>query len=320
MELKKRNLFTLSLLLILINPFIVTAQERGIAGIRESDNNGTKSEITNKIPVVLESVARIYGEPYGNLVNAFFNALKKPAQKPSQQVSNQENQDDYSKSMEEYSKRLGNPQSDYSSYNQSTETLSYYSDSIASNSQQLDVQFDLVREVNQGGNYQAQWMKDGDRLTQRDNYKVVFQSNIPCYIYIVQLDSTGKMDTIFPSRYSRGGNPVDSTANYSVPADENWFYLNENKGIETIYFIASKERRNDIEELLYNLEAKNSYLVQMQRVSMQSYAPVYRGIGGVRESCRQAVRFQNGNQGEYGSTLFSSIDADFVVTRWFYHE
>jgi hypothetical protein len=187
--------------------------------------------------------------------------------------------------------------------------------------QPLEVQLDVVKEVSVGGKSQAQSVFDGDMLTtQKENYKVIFQSNIPCYMYIAQLDSTGKVDPLFPSKYASQRNPVQPYTAYSVPAEQ-WFYLDANTGVETLYFVASRERRPDLEDLFSRLESTNPSLVQQQAVSLQIYAPVMRGVGGVRQGGgTQAVRFQDGSQGQYASTLFSSIQADFVATRWFYHQ
>jgi hypothetical protein len=145
-------------------------------------------------------------------------------------------------------------------------------------------------------------------------------------MYVVQLDSTGKMDPIFPSKWATWRNPVQAYSVYSIPADNNWFHLDRNLGTETIYFIASLERRSDIEDLFYQLETANPSLVKQQPVCMNDYVPIYRGVnrgvGGVRVGGggQREVTFQNGNQGQYSATLISSIQADFVMTRWFNHQ
>jgi hypothetical protein len=190
----------------------------------------------------------------------------------------------------------------------------------------LEILFDLVKEITYGGTYGAQSVMDGETLTEKDNYKIMFQSNIPCYLYVVQLDSTGKMDPIFPSKWVSWGNPIEANSVHSIPADNNWFHLDRNVGTETIYFIASLERRSDIENLFYQLEASNQTLVQQQSVSINNYTPIYRGVtrgvGGVRVGGggQQDVTLKNGSQGQYEATLIQSIQADFVMTRWFYHQ
>jgi len=184
----------------------------------------------------------------------------------------------------------------------------------------LEVEIDVVKEVYLSGGYQARRVADGDILTKNDNYKAMFRCNMQCYMYIIQLDSTGKMDPVFPSSYFAWGNPVEPHTVFSLPPENKWFYLDENNGVETIYFVASRSRRLDLEQLFSKFEEVNRSLVQESPVSLDSAVVITRGIEGVREGGKQTVHFQDGSQGQFASTLFSSIQADFVVTRWFYHQ
>ncbi len=184
----------------------------------------------------------------------------------------------------------------------------------------LEVRIDVVKEVFANGRYQAAPVVDGDVLTQQDNYKILFKTNLPCFMYIAQLDATGKMDPITPGKFSSYRNPTRPGLLYDIPAGIEWFYLDANRGVETIYFIASRTSRPDIEQLFQQLEATNQNLIQQNQVSIQQTYVVTRGIGGKRPGGSQPVNLQNGTQGSYASTLFQSIQADFVMTRWFHHQ
>ena len=138
-------------------------------------------------------------------------------------------------------------------------------------------------------------------------------------MYIAQLDATGKMDPILPSRFTSYRNPIRPGTLHDIPSGTNWFYLDANFGVETIYFIASQTPRPDIEQLFIQLESTNRTLIQQNKVSMDSAYVVTRGIGGMRPGGSQPVSFQNGSQGQFSSTLIQSIQADFVMTRWFHH-
>ena len=89
--------------------------------------------------------------------------------------------------------------------------------------------------------------------------------------------------------------------------------------VNKIFFIVSKTQRSDIEQLFRKISAENRNLKQQAPITINQPLYTTRGIAGVREGRQQAVTFQNGNQGSYNSTLFESVQADFVVTRWFYH-
>jgi len=208
---------------------------------------------------------------------------------------------------------------DYQNQPQAEIPSPYPQQNIDTGGESLQVSIDLIKEEVRDGKYIAVPVADGQTLTQSDNYKVLFQSQTPCYMYIAQLDATGKMDPIFPSRFTQWRNPIQANMLYNIPDLKNWFYLDANLGVETIYFIASRTQRHDIERVFGELEMKNQTLVQQNQVSMKYAYSITRGIGGVRPGNIHSVSFQNGNQGKFASTLFESVDADFVITRWFHH-
>ncbi len=191
---------------------------------------------------------------------------------------------------------------------------------IAALPSNLEVSIDVLKEAKEYGKYTARPIKDGDTLTQQDNYKVQYQCNTECYVYIAQLDATGKLDPIVPSQFVSYKNPMTPNVLYSVPVDRNWLFLDDNKGIEQIYFMVSRTRRPDIEALFSQITNANKTIVQQAPFSMQSATVLSRGIGGMRKGKEQTVSFQNGSTGQYSSTLFSSIKTDLVMTRWFYHQ
>lgn len=184
---------------------------------------------------------------------------------------------------------------------------------------ELTVEIDVVREVSEGGRSRVVPVLDGDTLTQNENYKIQFRCSEKCYLYIAQLDSTGKMDPIFPGQFATRGNPLTPDTLYSVPSDNYWLYLDENVGKETIYVIASRTRRADIELIFNKLSERSRNLVQQSPVSLDTSYVLTRGIGGTRKGRDHSVSFQDGSQGQYSSTQFSAEGADFVMTRWFYH-
>jgi hypothetical protein len=205
----------------------------------------------------------------------------------------------------------GQPSYDQGQYGQQAQPVSY--------SQNLAVEIDVLKEVNENGRFFAKPVKNGDTLTQQDNYKVQYFCNMQCYVYIAQLDSIGKLEPIIPSNFVAWSNPMAPNKLYSVPEANNWFFLDENKGVEQIFFIVSKTPRPDIEQLFRKISAENKNLKQLQPVTIDQPLYTTRGIKGVREGRQQNVTFQNGSQGRYDATLFESVQADFVVTRWFYH-
>jgi hypothetical protein len=316
-----------------------------------------KDLIVKTAPKVVASIAAAYGFPYANLISGFFNSASTSSeqweyaqqegtyyQEQGYQTESQsgyaqqegtyyQEQGYYTESQTGYGQQEGTyyqeqgyqteSQSGYAQetqYPRTTTSGEYSYGQVYGIPTQLEVQIDLLKEVYEGGRYHARPIINGDTLTRDDNYKVMFKSNIRCFMYVAQLDSTGKLDPIFPSSRLSWGNPLESQVIYSIPQDNEWFYLDENTGVETVYFIASRTRRPDLEELFRNIELKNQSLTQLAYVSIERPPVITRGIGGVRLGSDQAVKFRDGSHGQYSSTLFSSIQADFVMTRWFYHK
>jgi hypothetical protein len=214
-------------------------------------------------------------------------------------------------SQGQYGQQGSQPYYDQGSQGQYNQPVSY--------SQKLAVEIDVLKETKEKDSYLAVPVKNGDTLTRDDNYKVQYFCNMECYVYIAQLDSIGKLEPIIPSDFMALRNPMAANKLYSIPEGNNWFFLDENKGVEQIFFIVSKTQRSDIEQLFRKISAENRNLKQQAPITINQPLYTTRGIAGVREGRQQAVTFQNGNQGSYNSTLFESVQADFVVTRWFYH-
>ncbi len=114
---------------------------------------------------------------------------------------------------------------------------------------------------------------------------------------------------------------IRSAANttYSIPGGNKWFFLDENLGVEQVYFILSKTRRTDIEDIFQQISAANENLIRQAAISIDEPMLLERGIGGIREGQAQTVEFRNGQEGQYMSTMLESIEAELVVTRWFQH-
>jgi hypothetical protein len=267
-----------------------------------------KKAIFTTVPKLLATITTAYGGPYSALIGEFFSAAggvggqeQAPAASTQPTAYQQNNYPQAAATI---------PDNRTASMQGITETTP----------QKLEIGFNVVKEGYENGRYNALPVADGATLNRNDNYKILFSTNTVCYVYIAQLDSTGKMDPIFPSSHAPWGNPVEPVKQYSVPPDKNWFYLDENIGVETIYFIVSLSRRTDIEQLFNKLAEKNKTLVQRSPVSIDSPVVITRGIGGVRPGQEQTVVFNDGSQGQYSSTLLSSIQADFVATRWFNHQ
>ena len=117
-------------------------------------------------------------------------------------------------------------------------------------------------------------VRPGDKLRSgTDRYKVTFGTNFECWVYIWQVDSTGKVCPIFPYTDSDlpGGelptNPVARRGEVRIPSGRWWFRLDENVGIENVIFLVSDKARADVDELLqyFNERAYGHHAVKGRR-------------------------------------------------------
>lgn len=93
-------------------------------------------------------------------------------------------------------------------------------------------------------------------LTPRDPYYLTVNPSYSCNLFVFQVDSTGKINVIYPNKeYSPSENPL-LPGPLRIPDGFKWFYLDETKGIETIYLIASRLENNRLDELSRKLASE----------------------------------------------------------------
>jgi len=173
-------------------------------------------------------------------------------------------------------------------------------------------------------------IQDGDTLRdggsdprKGDVMKFSFRVNCDCYVYVIGADATGYIAKIFPDPASGLTNPVRAGQQYVVPGGTAWYGLDQYKGVEQVFFLASRAPRQDIEGTL-------AQLAQTPRT-----APPPQNYRGVREpvvsdATRGLVKVQMGTpstvQGESGQKYtftpqaFVAQGDDVVVTKWFNHQ
>jgi hypothetical protein len=192
----------------------------------------------------------------------------------------------------------------------------------------LVIEFDLVKQALLEGTSVALPVRDGDILRDGgddpeggDNLRVLLRSSAPCWVYVVLVDATGKIDTLFPGTWGGGTNPVPPDVDLSVPAGSDWFYLDRNKGVETIYLFASREQRLDLEQLLADLEKAKPAATPPVRIDRP--IPITRGIGGTRPGRERTLELKDGSQAAFTPGAFvvpASRSSEVVLTRWYRHE
>lgn len=131
-------------------------------------------------------------------------------------------------------------------------------------------------------------LTNGTVLYDGDHYKISFTPQADGYVYIFQTDSAGKVYQLFPMA-SMGGievnnfNPVKANVTYTLPAKDKSFYLDEQHGEEKIYFIATKQPDQALEQQMATHLKKTNFSI--------------RGVGGIaKDASQQAAKAQESDK------------------------
>ena len=155
-----------------------------------------------------------------------------------------------------------------------------------------------------------------------DVVKFSFRANCDCYVYVIGVDATAYVARVFPEK---GGNRVRANRQYIVPQGTAWYGLDEYKGIEQVFFLASRQPRPDIEKLLGQLaKTGRSSLSRNYRPVREAAVPdaATRGLVKVQMGTKSTVRTEAGQSYAFTPQAFAARQGadDVVVTRWFRHE
>ena len=172
-------------------------------------------------------------------------------------------------------------------------------------------------------------IKDGDILLDGrgnpqagDKFRVMFRANTDCYVYVIAVDGSAWAQGIFPTASSPFANPVKAGQQHILPEGTNWFSLDQFKGIETIFVVASRAPRQDIEKILTTITGRErSPLEKPQAVSEPAIIP--NGYSGARPGSSPFAfqTSQNQQQELLPTTYFvKTAGEDLRITRWFRHQ
>lgn len=155
-----------------------------------------------------------------------------------------------------------------------------------------------------------------------DVIKFSFRANCACYVYVIGVDATGYVARIFPEK---SGKPVRANQQYVVPQGTTWYGLDQYKGTEQVFFIASRKPRPDVEKSLQQLaQTPRSSLSRSYRPVREAALPdaATRGLVKVNMGTKSTVTSESGQPYSFTPQAFAAQPGtdDVVVTRWFRHE
>ncbi len=170
-------------------------------------------------------------------------------------------------------------------------------------------------------------LKDGRGNAQAgDKFRIMFRANSDCYVYVIAIDGSAWAQGLFPSLTSPFANPVKQGQQYIIPENNNWLSLDQFKGIETLFFVASPNKRKDIEDILASIAGKERHpKATPQQVTEAPIIPA-----GFHRSQTSSTPFiigqgspsaQGQDQGLIPTTYFTQKAGEALrITRWFRHE
>lgn len=166
-------------------------------------------------------------------------------------------------------------------------------------------------------------LRDGDGDPRKgDVVKFSFRTNCDCHVYVIGVDGTGYVARVFPDK---SGKPVRANQQYVVPQGTTWYGLDQYKGIEQIFFVASRRPRQDIEKSLLELaRTGRPSLARSYRPVREAVlpSPATRGLVKVQMGSQSTVSSESGQPYSFTPQAFVAQPSsdDVVVTRWFRHE
>lgn len=175
-------------------------------------------------------------------------------------------------------------------------------------------------------------IKDGEVLrdgrgdpSQGDRVKVAFRPNRHCHVYVLAIDATGWANVIFPSEHSQAANPVQAEQLIEIPEGTGWYPLDEHRGTENVYFLASVEPRPDIEGVFAKLRGRQRPdVAPSDLASIEEPAIATRGFGDkvVHEGDPARIQNEGGREFEVRPTEFiGNLEGiDLLITRYFEHQ
>jgi hypothetical protein len=172
--------------------------------------------------------------------------------------------------------------------------------------------------------YQRVEFRPGVTLLSGDQLKIRFAADRDGFLYIINFDSSGKTQIIFPHSEISLSNRIEAGKLYEIPDDsEQWYFLDNVPGKETMYLIAAPFQIQNLDQLVAHFtgeqpRANSRYQTARLRGALEVLT---RGVGGIvkdeqgRDYARgpQANKVDNTVNNEFVSKVrgMTAIRVDF---------
>jgi len=96
-------------------------------------------------------------------------------------------------------------------------------------------------------------LEDGAVLRSGDRFKIEFQLQEGAYAVLLALNSQGHVCSLWPRNVVSSNAKAEAGVTYFVPSDDEWFELDDNRGVEKIYLLISVEPIEGLENKIREL-------------------------------------------------------------------
>jgi hypothetical protein len=96
---------------------------------------------------------------------------------------------------------------------------------------------------------------EGDTLFSNDYCRIHFELNRDAYAYVLYYDSRGEIHQLYPDPASETPQELKANTPYTVPAaDDQWFQLDDNRGTETVFMLASPKPLSSLTDIYPSIQ------------------------------------------------------------------
>jgi uncharacterized protein DUF4384 len=86
-------------------------------------------------------------------------------------------------------------------------------------------------------------------LNTQDNYRISVEFTAESYLYVFQLNSENILIQLFPDESVGSSNPLTASQKYIIPGAEQWYHLDQQKGVEKIYLTILSDDSDELPEI-----------------------------------------------------------------------
>jgi hypothetical protein len=169
-------------------------------------------------------------------------------------------------------------------------------------------------------------LHDGRHGGDADRLRVFASPSADAWVYVIAVDAVGRVQPLYPSTFSQRPPPVRAGQPLLLPGGSDSYGLDEYRGLQHVFFVASQEPRPDLEQRLAAFAAAplpeprgGDVSVRVPTI-LESEQIRTRGLTGVRPVETVQIPWEQGEIDEISAQLATAPPgADLVVTRFFVH-